>query len=228
MTSVSSCPSCQAVNTTDSVFCKQCGAALDERVTRQPTTKCPYCAEEIQTAAIVCRFCGRDLVAKFNPAFAAPAAVPAAPTQQWNGGVAAVLSFLLPGLGQLYKSQLGRGFAFFFMAAIGYVLFILPGIVIHIFAIVDAASAGASADVKTAPADNVQCVECKYIAPRGYPHCPNCGHIYGTPPGAPRARPSTHVQCVDCAHVSPRGPQACPKCGHIYGAPAKRTTHVGA
>lgn len=62
------------------------------------------------------------------------------PVQRWSPGLAAVLSFLVPGLGQLYKGQIVRGIAWFFFVGLGYVALILPGLVLHFFCILGAAS----------------------------------------------------------------------------------------
>lgn len=58
---------------------------------------------------------------------------------EWNG-IAAVLSFLIPGLGQLFKGHVLSGLALFAATLLCYGLFILLGIVPHIIAIVDAGS----------------------------------------------------------------------------------------
>lgn len=60
---------------------------------------------------------------------------------QFNG-VAAVLSVLIPGLGHLYRGRLGAGFLWFVGTVIGYVLMVIPGIVLHLACIY---RAGASA-----------------------------------------------------------------------------------
>lgn len=53
-------------------------------------------------------------------------------------GGPAVLSLFIPGLGQLVKGQVGKGIGFFFLTMLGYMFFVLPGFLIHIWVIVDA------------------------------------------------------------------------------------------
>jgi len=94
--------------------------------------KCPYCAEEIQDAAVVCRFCQRDLRTGASSVVA-----PRAPSP----GVAAVLSLVIPGAGQMYRGHVAGGLVWLFAVAVGYLLFILPGLLLHLVCIVHAASA---------------------------------------------------------------------------------------
>jgi hypothetical protein len=63
-----------------------------------------------------------------------------APVRRWSPGVAAVLSFCVPGLGQLYKGQIINGIVWFFAVGLGYAALILPGLLLHFFCIVGAAS----------------------------------------------------------------------------------------
>lgn len=53
-------------------------------------------------------------------------------------GVPAILSFFIPGLGQLVKGQVGKGILFFFGVIIGLIFLAIPGIIIWIWQIVDA------------------------------------------------------------------------------------------
>ena len=43
-----------------------------------------------------------------------------------------LLSFLIPGLGQLYKGQLINGFIWFVVVIIGYIALIVPGLILHL------------------------------------------------------------------------------------------------
>jgi len=104
---------------------------------------CPYCAEQIQPAAKICRFCQRDLATGQSTI---PSVVGA--PQQPSRGVAAVLSLFIPGVGQIYKGQLGKGFAFLVFTPVGYLMLILPGIILHLIAIGDAAQEERSQSVE--------------------------------------------------------------------------------
>ena len=62
------------------------------------------------------------------------------PVRRWSPALAAVLSFLVPGLGQLYKGQVINGIVWFFLVGVGYLALILPGMLLHFFCILGAAS----------------------------------------------------------------------------------------
>ena len=52
--------------------------------------------------------------------------------------MAVLLSFLCPGLGHLYLGRLFQGLLFFVLTIAGYIAFVVPGLLIHLFVLVDA------------------------------------------------------------------------------------------
>jgi len=71
------------------------------------------------------------------------------PVKRWSPGLAAVLSFFLPGLGQLYKGQVINGLVWFFRVMCGYAALILPGLVLHFFCVLGALSGNPWTEGKT-------------------------------------------------------------------------------
>ena len=57
-------------------------------------------------------------------------------------GTAAVLSLLIPGAGQMYKGKTLEGFLWLIAVPLGYLFFILPGLILHLMCIVSAGSTG--------------------------------------------------------------------------------------
>lgn len=98
---------------------------------------CPFCSEEIHDNAIKCKHCGEFLNTSVDTRIEEAAQ---GIQRKWNPGVAALLSFLIPGAGQMYKGNVGAGIGWLILVMIGYVLFIVPGIILHIVCIVQAAS----------------------------------------------------------------------------------------
>lgn len=94
-----------------------------------------------------------------------------APRRQFSPAVAAMLSLLLPGLGQIYRGEKANGVGFMIAAILGYFL-IVPGLIIHLVSVVKAAM----------PAPHVQ-----YLAPPGPPRLP-------PPPSRPPAQATGRSQ----------------------------------
>ena len=125
---------------------------------------CMFCGENIALSAIKCKHCNEFLDGRpretavmqqpvayvQQPAMPAPAPtvvnvsqvtnVGGIPHKQWSGLLAAFLSFIIPGLGQLYKGQVINGAVWFAVTVIGYVAFIIPGLVLHLCCILGAAT----------------------------------------------------------------------------------------
>jgi TM2 domain-containing membrane protein YozV len=57
-----------------------------------------------------------------------------------NNTLAAIINVFFPGVGQLIQERVGLGIIFFFGTIIGYICFIVPGLIVHIICIVDAAN----------------------------------------------------------------------------------------
>lgn len=61
----------------------------------------------------------------------------AQPIKQTHG-IPAILSFFIPGLGQLVKGQVGKGILVFIGFFIGLAMLVIPGVIIWIWQIIDA------------------------------------------------------------------------------------------
>jgi hypothetical protein len=71
------------------------------------------------------------------------------PVQRWSPGLAAVLSFFLPGLGQLYKGQIVNAICWFLFVGLGYMALIVPGLILHFCCVLGALSGNPWTDGKT-------------------------------------------------------------------------------
>jgi len=115
---------------------------LLDQAARQPTASAPQSVASDEAATFPA---SRD-------AFSGPGrtiVINHPPIQRWSPGLAAVLSFFLPGLGQLYKGQILNGIVWFFVVGLGYVALILPGLLLHFFCVIGAASGNPWTEGKT-------------------------------------------------------------------------------
>lgn len=104
---------------------------------------CPNCGKNVEAGKKFCENCGTPIVP-------APAAVPAAPqysaaqtqvappARQKNAVLAAIASFIIAGLGQVYNGNFVKGVMIFFGMLIGSFIFLIPGLIVWIYGIYDA------------------------------------------------------------------------------------------
>ena len=102
------------------------------------TKNCPYCVEKIKNDAKKCKFCGEILDAELKIHREREKKRLQPKVQKWSPGVAVILSILIPGAGQMYKGNVLIGFLWLFFLLIGYILFVLPGLCLHLVCIISA------------------------------------------------------------------------------------------
>lgn len=87
---------------------------------------CPYCFEPIQADALKCKHCGEILDARLQKQR----------RPRKSPGVAALLSLIIPGAGQMYRDRVASGLLWFCVVPIGYLAFVLPGLVLHLLCVI--------------------------------------------------------------------------------------------
>ncbi len=101
--------------------------------------KCPHCAEIINVDALKCKHCGEFLDGRTKEKVNVTVNnIDSRPKH--SVGVAILLSFIFPGLGQMYKGNIGQGIIWAIVVTIGYIALLIPGIILHLICIGFAAS----------------------------------------------------------------------------------------
>jgi TM2 domain-containing membrane protein YozV len=120
----------------------------------QRQKECDYCGELIAVNAVKCRHCNEFLDGRSQsqgsyqqPQTAVPVIQQSINVSQvtnfthgkrWSRGMAIVLSFLWPGLGQMYKGQVINGLVWMVLTIVGYFPLVIPGLILHLFCIIGA------------------------------------------------------------------------------------------
>jgi hypothetical protein len=100
---------------------------------------CRECGGKASTEAPACAHCGAaNPTGRYHPAPVHAPAYALAPRP--SNGIAAVLSLVLPGAGQMYKGHVGSGIGWMVCTFLGYLALVLPGLVLHGLCIANAAS----------------------------------------------------------------------------------------
>ncbi len=96
---------------------------------------CPNCSNECSSAALICPKCGHPVGERTGAKWPAPDAAIFPRERKWHPGIAAVLSFFVPGLGQLYKGRFFAALFWFVAVGLGYIFLVIPGIILHLLCI---------------------------------------------------------------------------------------------
>lgn len=122
------CPNCGTKISANIAFCPNCGFKLEQEKTQ--TKFCQSCGKKIDINAEICPHCGVRVASHV-------------PSEEKNVLLAAILSFLFPGLGHLYNGLTKKGISFIIAYIVSCILiFLLIGVVlviiVWIWALVDA------------------------------------------------------------------------------------------
>ena len=83
------------------MYCKNCGAEIDEKA-----EICPKCGVRVKTIPIT--------------------------TEKKSSGIAAIASFFIPGLGQIYNGKIGKGIMYIIIGIIfALLMFVLIGFILY-------------------------------------------------------------------------------------------------
>mgnify|MGYP005862064849 CR=1 FL=1 len=100
---------------------------------------CPECEKEVSSAAQSCPNCGYPVNSSPPKTAEHEIVAPSQAAPSWSPGIAALLSLIIPGGGQMYKGQVIGGLVWFIAVLVGYFIFIVPGLLLHLICIISAA-----------------------------------------------------------------------------------------
>ena len=104
-------------------FCSYCGKPTTQL--NRKTKFCQNCGAEIDNAAEICPKCGVRVAPP-------PGVAPTVSVERKSEGIAAVLSFIFVGLGQIYNGQIGKGIMFIVVGVIlVFTMLILIGFILY-------------------------------------------------------------------------------------------------
>lgn len=122
---------------------KKCKEKIDDlKKLSLNQSQMPPSSKPVQTPSFFCNYCGSEL--KFREAEICPNCgmrlrdTKKIIREEKNPGIAALCSFFIPGLGQIYNGDVGKAIAIYFGTLIGFLLFFIPGVIVWIFGIYDA------------------------------------------------------------------------------------------
>jgi len=96
-----------------------------EDTSERRTKFCQNCGAEIDKLAEICPKCGVRVAPP-------PSVTPAYRGERKSPGIAAVLSFIFIGLGQIYNGEIGKGIAFLVIGVVFvFLMFVLIGLVLY-------------------------------------------------------------------------------------------------
>lgn len=92
-----------------------------------------------EAKSMYCAECGTNMSDKAKACPKCGAPVAGTTTEISNlDGLALLCSFFVPGLGHAIKGRIGKGIGLFILFIIGLCFFILPGIIVWLYAMIDA------------------------------------------------------------------------------------------